>query len=257
MAIRKPWPGSPSRRCARHPAILEAQGRERMRRDQRDALGDREARRVGIDDEGGQALGAGALARAREHDVEVGDAAVRDPGLAAVQDEALAVGRGGRGDRRDVGAGRLLGQGEGCDLAAFARRRKVGAALLLAAEQADRRRIPGPASRTRSRRARRSGRASRAPDRASEHRAARSHRRTPPARCAAESLHRRAAARGCGTSHRHRHDRSGCPISRHRRPISAASARWRSSKNGQARKLRSGMAQLPSNTGLPFATKAR
>ena len=44
MAILKPWPGSPSQAFGGQPAILEAQGAERMRRDQVDPLGDGEAR---------------------------------------------------------------------------------------------------------------------------------------------------------------------------------------------------------------------
>ena len=62
-----------------------------MRRDHVDALGDREARGVGVDDEGGDAARARRLAGAREHDVKIGDAAVGDPGLLAVEHIGVAV----------------------------------------------------------------------------------------------------------------------------------------------------------------------
>jgi hypothetical protein len=64
-----------------------------MRRDHIDALGDVEAGRIGIDDEGADAARARLLAGAREHDVEVGDAAVGNPGLFAVEHVVVAVPR--------------------------------------------------------------------------------------------------------------------------------------------------------------------
>ena len=72
-------------RVGRHAAAGELEARERMRRDHVDALGDRQARRVGRHDERRDAARAGRVARAREHAVEIGDAAVRDPRLAAVE----------------------------------------------------------------------------------------------------------------------------------------------------------------------------
>jgi hypothetical protein len=56
-----------------------------VRRDDVDALGDLEARRAGVDDEGLMPARAGRFAAAREDHVEVGDAAVGDPGLLAVE----------------------------------------------------------------------------------------------------------------------------------------------------------------------------
>ena len=63
-----------------------------------DALRDREAWGVGIDHEGADAAGGDGAVRARlrgagarEHAVEVGDAAVGDPGLLAVQHVLVAV----------------------------------------------------------------------------------------------------------------------------------------------------------------------
>src|SRR5262245_17379896 len=69
-----------------------------MRRDHVDALLDFEARRIGIDYERRNTLGRGCPVRAPlsgsgpcEHTIEVGDAAVRDPGFGAVQHVVLAV----------------------------------------------------------------------------------------------------------------------------------------------------------------------
>ena len=122
-----------------HAAALEAQGGEGMRRDHLDALGDRQARRVRLDQEGREPAGAGRLAGAGEDDVEVGDAAVRDPGLHPVEpDVAGAVGDGGGGERGDVGAGLGLGEREGGDGLARGDGRQDAALQLVRAEQADR-----------------------------------------------------------------------------------------------------------------------
>jgi hypothetical protein len=75
----------------RHAHRVEREPRQRMRRDHVDALGHREPRRVGIDHEGGQAPGARRLAGSGEHHVMVGDAAVGDPCLLAVDAKLVAV----------------------------------------------------------------------------------------------------------------------------------------------------------------------
>ena len=121
----------------RHGDALELQPRQRMRRDDVDPLGDGKARQFSGQQKSGEALGAGAFAGAREHHVEVGDAAVGNPGLLAVEHIAVAVALGGQRDIGDVGAGLLLGQREGCDGAAAARAFEP-VALLGVAEQADR-----------------------------------------------------------------------------------------------------------------------
>ena len=108
-----------------------------MRRDHLDALGDRQALGVGRHEEGGKALGAGRLAGAGEDHVEIGDAAVGDPGLLAVEDVAVAVARGGHVHVGDIGAGARLGQREGGDRLAGARLLQP-LLLLRRAEQADR-----------------------------------------------------------------------------------------------------------------------
>ena len=116
MAILKPSPGPPMRcdRGTRQPSkrkVARGCGRDHL-----DPLGDREAGRVRLDQEGREPAGAGRLAGAGEDDVEVGDAAVRDPGLHPVEpDVAGAVGDRGGGERGDVGAGLGLGEGEGGD----------------------------------------------------------------------------------------------------------------------------------------------
>ena len=65
--------------------------RQWVRRDDLDALGDLEARGAGFDDEGRDPARARRLAAADEDHVEVGDAAVGDPGLLAVQHGVIAV----------------------------------------------------------------------------------------------------------------------------------------------------------------------
>jgi hypothetical protein len=93
-----------------------------VRRDDFDALGDLEARRVGVDDEGADAARTRCFAGAGEDHVEVGDAAVGDPGLFAVEDIVVAVGARARSHGADVGAGLGLGQREGGDGLAAATR---------------------------------------------------------------------------------------------------------------------------------------
>ena len=75
-----------------------------------DALGHTQPRRVGVDDEGGDALGARRLAGAREHDILVGETGVGDPRLRAVQHIAVVAGRRRRHAHvGDVGAAFGLG----------------------------------------------------------------------------------------------------------------------------------------------------
>ena len=84
-----------------------------MRRDHLDPLGDRETWIVRIDDEGGDAARARRLAGAGEQRVDVGDAAIGDPGLLAVDYIAVAVEPRRARHRRDVGARFLLRQRKG------------------------------------------------------------------------------------------------------------------------------------------------
>jgi len=95
-----------------------------MRRDQRDPFDDAQTRRIGIHDERGQAFCARPLAGAREHDVEIRDAAVRDPRLAAVQDEARAVllGEPGQGFRIAMATLDVFRPSVGAAALGFARR---------------------------------------------------------------------------------------------------------------------------------------
>src|SRR5258708_18477328 len=80
-----------------------------------DGLRDGQAGRVGVDDERREGLCSGLPPCAGEDDVEVGDAAVRYPGLRAVENVVRAVAPRPRGQRRDVGARVELGKREGGD----------------------------------------------------------------------------------------------------------------------------------------------
>ena len=82
-------------------------------------------------------LAPGRLAGAREHDVEIGDAAVGDPGLLAVENVAVAELPRCQFDIGDVGARLRLGEREGGDGVAAARAFEP-VALFGIAEQADR-----------------------------------------------------------------------------------------------------------------------
>jgi hypothetical protein len=101
-----------------------------VRGDHVDALGHPQPGRVRLDD-----VCRDALRPAREHRVEVGDAAVGDPRLGAGEQPVRVR---GRGHRRDVRAGRGLRQGERRDRLAGGHARQVARALLLRAEQRDR-----------------------------------------------------------------------------------------------------------------------
>jgi hypothetical protein len=117
----------------RHAAAGEAKRGERMRSDDLDAPGNRQPRRVGIDDEGGQTASAGRRTGAGEHHVEIGDAAVGNPGLGPVQHIVLAVAPRAAGDRRHVGPGIGLGQREGGNRIAAPDARQVGRSQRVAA----------------------------------------------------------------------------------------------------------------------------
>jgi hypothetical protein len=78
-----------------------------------------------LDDEG-----ADALLRPRENDVEVGDAAVGDPGLFAVEAPAAGAAQRARFERLDVGAGSRLGERERTDRLAGGRSTQVALLLL-------------------------------------------------------------------------------------------------------------------------------
>ena len=101
-------------------------------------LAHREALAIGLDDEGAHApvLAVGH----REHDVEVGDAGVRDPVLGAVDDPLVAVADGGRAHRGGVGAGLGLAQREGGRPLAGRAPRQQAVLELVGAEERDRQR---------------------------------------------------------------------------------------------------------------------
>ena len=109
-----------------------------MRGDRVEPFGDRQAGRVRGHDEGRETLRARALAGAGEERVDIGDAAVRDPCLLAVEDESVAVVAGGHGGIGDVGARLRLGQGEGGDGLARSGQRQPFGLLVGRAEERER-----------------------------------------------------------------------------------------------------------------------
>ena len=100
--------------------------------------GSREAGRVGLDDEGAHALATARIRIGqREDGQQVRHAAVGDEALAAVQDVVVPVANGSHAVRRDVAAGRRLGQGERDQPLAGGQAREVAILLLVAAGQQD------------------------------------------------------------------------------------------------------------------------
>ena len=86
-----------------------------MWRDHIETFGDLQAGRVGGNDERGQASGAWLLTGSREDDIKIGDAAIGNPGLLAVQNVTVTVARSRHFNSGDVGTGTRLGEGEGSD----------------------------------------------------------------------------------------------------------------------------------------------
>src|SRR5215217_5519581 len=121
----------------RHPAVVELERRQGVRRDRGDAFQHPEARRLGIHNKGAQALGSRLLTSSREDGVEVRQATVGDPGLRTVYGVVVAVLYRGGGYGGDVGAGLRLGEREGGYLFAPAHPGQVLALLLLRPEERD------------------------------------------------------------------------------------------------------------------------
>ena len=116
-------------------AIGKLQRGQRVRRHHSDVLRRIKPRRVGVHDKGGNAARAGLRVGFGEHAVVVGDAAVADPGLAALQGDAAfgKARRGGHGAR--VRAGLCLAQGKGGNHLALRHGRQVAAFLRCGAGQ--------------------------------------------------------------------------------------------------------------------------
>ncbi len=212
-----------------------------------------EARRVGLDQEGREAAGAGRLAGAGEDDVPVGDAAVGDVGLLAVEPDMVAVGRRRGGDRGDVGARLRLGEGEGGDRLA-GRDVRQPAASARPCRRARPARCRAPGARRRSRRGRRARRASRGRGRGRARRTARRSSRDDRRREQPRLAQRRRPAGG--RNRRRRDGRSARP------PALAAKVATRSRHAAmprlEERPAEEGEVghQLPSKTGFRFAAKA-
>ena len=92
---------------------------------------------AGARQEGAHAAGARA-ARAREHDHGIGEAAVRDPGLRAVQQPVVAVALGAHAEAGGVAAGVGLGERVAAELLAARERRQQPRLLLGGAVALDR-----------------------------------------------------------------------------------------------------------------------
>ncbi len=110
-----------------------------MRRDHVDPLADRQPRRIRIDDERRQSARARRLAGPGKHDVMVGDPAIGDPGLGAVDPNMIRSVRDGRGRHgRHVGARLLLRERESGDGFASGHRRQVARLQRLRSIERDR-----------------------------------------------------------------------------------------------------------------------
>src|SRR5215472_14947403 len=112
---------------------------KRLGCDDLDALSHAQSGTLGIDDERGEPFGAGSFPGAREHDVVIGNAAVGNPGFAAVDAQMRGSVRFRRGRERGNIRPRLrLGEREGGNGAAVAHRRQIARLEHRRAEQRDR-----------------------------------------------------------------------------------------------------------------------
>ena len=138
-ATLRPAPSSPSRSASatRRPSNASSAVDEVCRPSLGISFETRQAL-AGARQERAHAAGARA-ARAREHDHRVGEAAVRDPGLGAVQQPVVAVALGARADAGGVAAGVGLGQRVAAELLAARERRQQARLLLGRAVALDRR----------------------------------------------------------------------------------------------------------------------
>ncbi len=110
---------------------------QRMRRNHIEPFGDAQSGTVAGHDKRGKAFGARGFAGAREIHIEIGDAAIGNPGFFSNQHIMITVAARGHRDIGNVGAGLRLGQREGGDGLARSRALEPGA-LLHIAKQADR-----------------------------------------------------------------------------------------------------------------------
>ena len=101
-------------------------------------LADLEAGRAALDDQRRDSFFAFCRIRIHVNDGRVGHAAVGDPGFCAVDDVAVALANGLRGERRRVRAGLRLGQRVASDFFAARERHEEFLFLLVRAEAMDR-----------------------------------------------------------------------------------------------------------------------
>ena len=119
----------------RHAHVLEEQlgGVLRVLADLLEVAPALEAGAVGLDQHQRDALGAGRRVGLGGDDDEIGQLAVGDEGLLAVDDQLVALAQRRGADRLQVAAGAGLGHGDGGDHLALGHARQPGALLLLAA----------------------------------------------------------------------------------------------------------------------------
>ena len=111
--------------------------RQRMRRHHVDAFGNLDALGFGIDQKCRKPLGARRLAGAGEDDIDIGNAAIGNIGLLAIENETALHARGRHSSGGGIGAGFRFGDGEGGDGFALPGFRKP-CLLLRRSEQRDR-----------------------------------------------------------------------------------------------------------------------
>ena len=110
-----------------------------MRRDDIDAVLDDQSRRLRVDHIGGKPLRARRFAGAGEDHIMIGDPAIGDPGLHAVDPYVIRpVRRRRRAHGGDIGPGLRFGEREGRDGFAAGHRRQISGLQRLGAEQRDR-----------------------------------------------------------------------------------------------------------------------
>jgi hypothetical protein len=114
----------------RNPAIPEAQRGQRVRRDDLEALGDFQTRRVCVHHKSTHALRTLAARRAGEDHIEVGNAAVGNPGFLPVEHISVALEADFGGHGPHIGAGIRLGEGKCRDELALGHPGQVVALLL-------------------------------------------------------------------------------------------------------------------------------
>src|SRR5215470_16767055 len=125
MAILNPWPESPRRCAAGTLQFLK------VRRHDGNALSDLKTGSIRINDKGRDAFGAGLFASSGKDYVEIGNAAVRDPGFLAIEQVRVAIFDGRTLESSDVRSSVGFRDSECRDGRTLGHRRKIMLLLLL------------------------------------------------------------------------------------------------------------------------------